>query len=123
MPATRSNRGGHARAALTLGAAVAALTLSAGGALAAGNAERGRALYGVCATCHGANAEGMQEMNAPALAGREEWYLIRQLNNFKSGIRGSNPGDVYGLQMAPMAQVLADAQAIEDVAAFLSGLD
>ena len=69
-----------------------------------------------------ANAEGMQEMNAPAFAGREEWYLTRQLNNFKSGVRGSNPGDTYGLQMAPMAQVLADAQAIEDVAAYLGSL-
>jgi cytochrome c oxidase subunit II len=64
----------------------------------------------------------MREMNAPALAGREEWYLIRQLRNFKSGIRGSNPQDIYGLQMAPMAQVLATDQAIEDVAAYLSSL-
>ena len=64
----------------------------------------------------------MQEMNAPALAGREEWYLIRQIQNFKSGIRGSDPKDTYGRQMAPMAQVLANQQAIEDVAAYLSSL-
>lgn len=61
-------------------------------------------------------------MNAPRLAGREAWYLIRQLQNFKAGIRGSHPDDVYGRQMAPMAQILADAQAIEDVAAYLSSL-
>jgi cytochrome c oxidase subunit 2 len=64
----------------------------------------------------------MQEMNAPALAGREAWYIVRQIESFRAGIRGSNPADVYGLQMAPMAKVLADKQAIEDVAAFLSGL-
>jgi cytochrome c oxidase subunit 2 len=107
----------------TLVSAVAALLLSyAVNGTAAGNAERGKGLYTVCATCHGPNAEGLKEMNAPALAGQEEWYIIRQLQNFKSGLRGTNPADTYGLQMAPMAQVLPDAQAIEDVAAYLSGL-
>jgi cytochrome c oxidase subunit 2 len=65
----------------------------------------------------------MKEMNAPALAGREDWYLIRQMQNFKDGVRGKDPADTYGLQMAPMAQLLADRQAIEDVAAYLSNLD
>ena len=103
--------------------AVVVLLLSyAGSGAAAGNAERGKGFYAVCATCHGPNAEGMQEMNAPALAGQEEWYIVRQLQNFKSGARGTNPADTYGLQMAPMAQVLPDAQAIEDVAAYLSSL-
>ena len=109
---------------LTLISALAALLLlCASSGSAAGNAERGKGLYAVCATCHGSNAEGMKEMNAPALAGREEWYLIRQMQNFKSGIRGTDPGDIYGLQMAPMAQVLPDAQAIEDVAAYLRSLE
>ena len=102
-------------------AAVASLLVAAG-ALAAGDAVRGQGLYAVCSTCHGPNAEGMREMNAPALAGREEWSLVRQLENFKSGARGKDPRDIYGLQMAPMAQLLADKQAIEDVAAFLGGL-
>jgi cytochrome c oxidase subunit 2 len=105
-------------------AAIAALTfMYALGAAAAGDAQRGKAFYAVCATCHGPNAEGMKEMNAPALAGREEWYIVRQLQNFRAGVRGANPADTYGLQMAPMAQVLPDAQAIEDVAAYLSSLN
>lgn len=91
-------------------------------AMAAGDPARGQQLYAVCSTCHGQNAEGLQEMNAPALAGREEWYLARQIENFRSGVRGVNPADVFGLQMAPMAKVLADKQAIEDVAAYLSSL-
>jgi len=99
-----------------------ALLLCAGNGLAAGNAERGKALYGVCATCHGPNGEGLREMNGPALAGREEWYLVRQLKNFKSGARGTDPSDIYGLQMAPMAQLLANDQAIEDMAAYLNSL-
>ena len=89
---------------------------------AAGDAERGRALYTPCTICHGDNGEGMQEMNAPSLAGREAWYIVRQLENFKTGVRGSDPADIYGLQMAPMAQLLTDKQAMEDVAAYLAGL-
>jgi cytochrome c553 len=104
-------------------ALVMLLVLSSIDALAAGDAERGKSFYAVCATCHGPDARGMREMNAPALAGREEWYLVRQLQNFKSGVRGTDPGDIYGLQMAPMAQVLPDSQAIEDVAAYLSSLE
>jgi cytochrome c oxidase subunit 2 len=91
-------------------------------AQAAGDPERGKTLYAVCSTCHGADAKGQEETNAPALAGREAWYLVRQLQNFKSGVRGSHPDDIYGQQMAPMAQLLADKQAMEDVAAYLHGL-
>jgi cytochrome c553 len=104
--------------------AVSALFFAyAAGVTAAGNPDRGKALFAVCTTCHGARAEGMKEMNAPALAGQEEWYLVRQLQNFRDGIRGADSRDVYGQQMAPMAQVLADDQAIEDVAAYLAGLE
>jgi cytochrome c oxidase subunit II len=106
-------------AALTVSAILATWTVAAA---AAGDIERGKQLFAVCAACHGPNAEGMQEMNAPALAGREEWYLKRQLANFKSGIRGGDSRDTYGRQMAPMAQILQDDQAIADVAAYLSSL-
>lgn len=98
------------------------LALTAEATQAAGDAERGKSLYAVCSTCHGPKAEGMKEMNAPALAGREAWYLARQIQNFKDGVRGKNPADTYGLQMAPMAQILPDRQAIDDVAAYLSSL-
>lgn len=89
---------------------------------AAGDAERGKAYYATCGACHGANGEGMEALNAPALAGQEEWYVIRQLQNFKNGIRGTNPKDTFGMQMAPMAQTLPNDQAIEDVAAYISTL-
>ena len=90
---------------------------------AQGDAERGKALFAVCATCHGDNAQGMPDMNGPALAGREGWYLRRQLQNFKSGARGSDSRDIYGLQMAPMAQLLQDEQAISDVVAYITSLN
>src|SRR5690606_7976767 len=103
-------------------AVTALVSLCSTGAMAAGDAARGKALYATCGACHGPNAEGMEALNAPALAGQEEWYTIRQLKNFKEGIRGTNPKDTYGMQMAPMAQVLAHDQAIDDVAAYIRSL-
>ncbi len=46
-------------------------------AQAAGDAATGKALYAVCAACHGAQGEGNQALNSPKLSGQEEWYLIR----------------------------------------------
>jgi len=91
-------------------------------AVAQGDADRGKALYAVCSTCHGDSGQGMPDMNGPRLAGREEWYLKRQLQNFKSGVRGRDSRDVYGQQMAPMAQLLQDDQAIADVVAYINSL-
>lgn len=90
--------------------------------LAAGDANRGKSLYTTCSACHGQNAEGMEATNAPALTGLQTWYIVRQLEHFKEGIRGSNPKDTYGTQMAPMAQLLPDKQAMEDVAAYIHSL-
>lgn len=98
------------------------VSLFATGTFAAGDAERGKALYATCGACHGANAEGMEALNAPRLAGQEEWYVIRQLKNFKEGIRGTNPKDTFGMQMAPMAMTLPNEQAMEDVAAYIKSL-
>lgn len=97
------------------------VTLSAG-TFAAGDPERGKALFATCGACHGPNAEGMEALNAPRLAGQETWYTVRQLQNFKNGVRGNNPRDTYGMQMAPMAQILVDDQAMEDVAAYIQSL-
>lgn len=112
----------HTARLFATAAVTAVLGATASSALAAGDAARGQQLYAVCSTCHGQNAEGSQEMNAPALAGREEWYLARQIENFRSGARGTDPKDTFGLQMAPMAKVLADKQAVDDVVAYLSSL-
>jgi len=103
-------------------AAVSLIATVSNTALAAGDAERGKALYATCGACHGANGEGQEALNAPAIAGQEEWYLIRQLQNFKNGIRGADPKDTFGMQMAPMAQTLPTEQAIEDVAAYINSL-
>ncbi len=87
-----------------------------------GDAERGKGLYAVCAVCHGAKAEGMLALNSPRLTGQNDWYLVRQLKNFKAGIRGTHADDLYGQQMYPMSLTLTDDQAINDVVAYINTL-
>ena len=89
---------------------------------AAGDATKGKAAYAVCAACHGANGMGNKALNAPRIAGQEPWYLERQLNNFKGGLRGANAKDPYGMQMRPMALTLANDQAVSDMAAYVSSM-
>jgi len=91
-------------------------------AYAAGDATKGKAAYAVCAACHGANGMGNKALNAPRIAGQEPWYLERQLNNYKKGIRGADPKDTYGMQMRPMALTLANDQAISNMVAYLSSM-
>jgi cytochrome c553 len=91
------------------------------GVQAAGMSE-GEKAYGSCVACHGANAEGNVALGAPVLAGQHEAYLVRQLNNFKTGLRGADAGDVRGMQMRGMAAVLGDDATVGAVAAYLAGL-
>lgn len=87
-----------------------------------GDPVAGQASFAVCAACHGPNGEGNQALNAPKTAGQDGWYLKRQIYNFKHGIRGAVDDDVYGKQMAPMANTLADDATINNVAAYIEGL-
>lgn len=75
-----------------------------------------------CATCHGANAGGMQALNAPALAGQEQWYLQRQLRHFQNGVRGADPAHVPGTQMAAIAKTLTSPTDVMAVAQYIAAL-
>ncbi|HEV8554270.1 MAG TPA: c-type cytochrome [Casimicrobiaceae bacterium] len=87
-----------------------------------GDAAAGKPLYAVCAACHGPQAEGNPALNAPKLSGQGDWYLKRQLQNFKNGARGTHEKDVFGKMMAPMAATLANDAAIENVVAYIRTL-
>ena len=87
-----------------------------------GDVTAGKASYAVCVSCHGPNGEGNKDLNAPKISGMQDWYIVRQLQYFKKRIRGANPKDTYGMQMAPMAMTLPDDKAIENVAAYISTL-
>ena len=87
-----------------------------------GDAAKGAALYAPCSGCHGLNGEGMQAVGAPALAHTSDWYLHTQIKNYQAGIRGSDPRDIGGAAMRPMALILTDEQAIKDLLAHVATL-
>ena len=88
----------------------------------AGDPQQGAALFATCTACHGEQAQGNRELNAPKLAGQASWYLARQLRDFKAGVRGTHEKDVYGQQMVPFANLLADDAAIRNVVAYIATL-
>lgn len=84
---------------------------------------KGRKLFEPCTMCHGQNAEGNQSLGAPRIAGMPDWYLGRQLANFRKGLRGADAdADEYGGQMARMAEQLWDDGEIAAVADYISSL-
>jgi cytochrome c553 len=87
-----------------------------------GDVARGKALYANCASCHGANGEGNQTLNAPALAARSDWYMVVQLSNYRRSLRGADQRDVYGAQMRAIVATLPDEKAITDVVAYINTL-
>ena len=107
---------------VAVSAYVATLTGVSASATIQGDANAGKAAYASCVACHGVNGEGNQALNAPSLRGQHDWYLVRQLKNFKSGLRGTNPNDMYGMQMRPMSMILADDAVIQNVVTYINTL-
>jgi len=85
-----------------------------------GDVKRGRSLYSSCEGCHGARGEGNAALQAPALAGQTDWYLVTQLKRFSAGERGYSTQDVPGSQMRAAASVLTDSCAVDDVVAYIN---
>jgi cbb3-type cytochrome c oxidase subunit III len=91
-------------------------------ALEGADPKKGEATFTtVCASCHGADAKGNEQMKAPLLAGQDSWYLLTQLRNFKAGVRGANPRDETGATMRAMVGTLNE-ETMRDVAAYLQSL-
>lgn len=85
-----------------------------------GNAQQRYATN--CAICHGANGQGIQAMNAPRLAGLNDWYVRTQMKNFRQRIRGAHADDQYGGQMGLMAATLGDERVSNDLIAYIASL-
>jgi cytochrome c553 len=81
-----------------------------------------KAAYAACVACHGAQGEGNDALKAPAIAGQSEEYLVRQLNNFKSGLRGASPDDAAGGQMRGIANTLVTDESVQSVAAYVAAM-
>ena len=84
---------------------------------------RGAELFETCAPCHGDNAEGSPEIEAPAIAGLPQWYVEEQLRGFQAGFRGRHAEDIAGLRMRPMAVSLTREGDIESVAEYVASLE
>ncbi|HMG91962.1 MAG TPA: c-type cytochrome [Chryseolinea sp.] len=85
-----------------------------------GDIKKGERSYqSICGSCHGPQGKGNKAMHAPRLNGLDDWYLKSQITTFRSSLRGAHPHDKYGAQMVPMATLLKDDQAINDVTAYI----
>jgi cytochrome c oxidase subunit 2 len=84
-----------------------------------GDPKKGRATYENCSACHGVKGEGVWSTYAPRLANMSDWYLQRQLQNFRDGIRGTHPQDFYGAQMRSIAKSVRDDRVINDLIAYM----
>lgn len=76
-----------------------------------GDAQKGAALAGACAACHGLDGNAMQQ-GAPRIAGMPERYVARQLALFKGNYRTTGLAPL----MQPFAMILS-AQDMRDVGA------
>ena len=87
---------------------------------ARGNLHNGNNLYqGTCGACHGVAAQGNPGLKSPRLAGLDAAYIKRQFAHFRDGVRGNDPQDVTGRQMAMMAKTLPNERDLDDVIAFI----
>lgn len=85
--------------------------------------DNGKRIYAEsCTACHGAGAQGDEALGSPRLTDLSDWYMERQLQYFSDGLRGADPTDTFGLQMAAFAKTLANEQAIADVVAYIESL-
>lgn len=67
-------------------------------------------VYQSCITCHGSDGWGSDATRVPAIAGQQAPYLAKQLQDYRSGLRGHATGDKWGAQMSLMAKPLTDVE-------------
>lgn len=72
-----------------------------------------------CTVCHGSQLKGNVNIGAPRLSGLPQWYIERQLLNFKQGVRGVHSEDKTGAEMRPMVASLSE-QEIKALAAWVA---
>ncbi len=104
---------------LAIGTALCQPTSAAG--TMAMNSERARQLYVICAACHGARGQGEQSLEAPALAGQQPDYMLRQLHLFATGSRGVE-GDPQGMQMRRILKTISSQDDWEILGAYIGTL-
>jgi cytochrome c oxidase subunit 2 len=117
-----SNMGNDALVA-SVSAYIAALPDEPAAVTVEGDAVRGAELYEQgCTVCHGVDGMGIEVLNAPRQVGMTDWYLVSQLEKYRTGVRGDNPDDIFAALMVAPAKALPDDQAVLDVVAYINTL-
>ena len=82
-------------------------------------AEDGKALYAskTCLACHGVDAKTPLMPDYPRLAGQQEAYLLKQMQDIKSGARANG----NSAAMKGVMPLVNDAE-MKAIAAYLAGL-
>jgi len=91
--------------------------------LAAASANAIDADFSYCTVCHGAHANGNAAIRAPKLAGMEDWYIARQLQAFRTGMRGVHPDDAPGHEMQPVGVRLKDDATVAKAVAYITSFE
>jgi cytochrome c553 len=94
-----------------IAASATMLVLCAGASAASGDAAAGEKKAAPCSACHGPAGNSVVPM-WPKLAGQQARYIVKELNDFKSGAR-------VNAQMSPQAAPLSE-QDMLDLAAYFS---
>jgi cytochrome c553 len=110
-----SHTGAHAPRALLRAAALSLMALAASApAAGAGDASAGRRKAIACQACHG--LDGLSKLpEAPSLAGQPERYLVKSLDDYRSGARQNE-------MMSIVVKTLSD-QDIADLAAYYAAIE
>ena len=85
-----------------------------------GDVAQGESKFLVCTSCHGTRGEGNPALKAPPINSSNDWYILTQLQNFKSGIRGVST-DPEGMTMITMSSNLSD-QDMRNIVAYIATL-
>jgi cytochrome c553 len=110
-----------ARWAALLAALCPAASMSQLPEAAPSEAERGQQIYVICGACHGSLALGEERLGAPSLVGQRGSYLLRQLRNFRSGIRGGK-GDEQAREMRLILDTVPSESDWKAIIAYLAAL-
>jgi cytochrome c553 len=85
-------------------------------------ATRGQELFETCVPCHNADGSGNPAFGAPNIAGMKAWYVEKEVDKFRAGIRGLQFNDVEGMRMGPMALSLSSEDDVKAVAHYVETL-
>ena len=83
---------------------------------------RGAELFEQCAACHGETGAGNPELQAPAIAQLNDWYIRSQLMRFRDGTRGVHPDDQSGAQMKAAVTAISD-ESIYELSVYVAALN